>query len=136
MPKLGVLWICLSVVVATQPVSMLSAAEDESRHCPSVSPQNNVIFFAPGAKPEDEKHRLDSLAEGIIKQKSPACILALINPKDAAHSKKLAIRRVLWARDGLIADGVPPSQLSAELRPADDDSDKSALQAISVILGR
>ncbi|HIJ61372.1 MAG TPA: hypothetical protein HPQ04_01635 [Rhodospirillaceae bacterium] len=116
--------------------SALSAAEEESHHCPAATPQNTHTFFGPGAKPEDEKRRLDTLAGVVIKQKTPVCILALTNPKDLNHSKKLAIRRVLWARDNLGAAGVPPNQLSAELRPAEDDADKAAMQSISLILGR
>lgn len=111
-------------------------AAEENRHCPDATPQNSFVFMTQGSSPENEKRRLDTLAAAILKQKSPVCILALTNPADLNHSKKLAIKRVLWARDNLLAAGVPPNQLSAELRPAEPDQDKSGMQEVKVIVGR
>ena len=135
MSRINLLTAFLIVLAGLWVPKLPQAAEEETRHCPAANPQNTFIFFAPGAKPENEKHRLDAVAEGIVTQKSPVCILAYTNPKDAAHSKKLAIRRVLWARENLGSAGVPQAQMSYELRPAEEDADKSVLQSVTLILG-
>jgi len=135
MSPISRLIVCLAALAGLWLPTLSQAAEDETRHCPAASPQNTFIFFGPGAKPENEKRRLDSLAGAIVKQQSPVCILAYTNPNDAAHSKKLAIRRVLWARENLGSAGVPQAQMSYELRPLEDDADKAVLQSVSLILG-
>ncbi len=108
---------------------------DEKQHCPASTPGNTIIFFAPGRNSNDDKAQLDSLAGTLLKQQQPVCILAFVDPKEVGYSKKLAIRRILWVRDGLIAKGVPSTLIAAELRPAAPDQAKDSLRLVNVILG-
>lgn len=108
------------------------AAPDQGKHCPASTPANTFNFFVPGARTEDDKARLDTLAEAIARQQNPVCILAF----GEGYSKKLAIRRILWIKDNLIAKGVSGGLIAAELRSAQPDQDKDSLRRVSVIVGR
>ena len=114
---------------------MAAGSSGGQRHCPASTPENTLVFFAPGRKADDDKAQLDGLAESLRKEQRPVCILAFVDPKEAGYSKKLAIRRILWVRDNLIAKGVSPTVIAAELRPAEVDQTKESLRLVDVILG-
>ncbi len=109
---------------------------NERPHCPSATPTNSFFFFGLKDRPEDDKAHLATLAESLVKNPQAVCILALVDPQDGGHSKKLAIRRLIWVKDGLLAKGVSPTLIAAELRPAPAEPDKTALRLVTVILGR
>ena len=114
-----------------------AAAQDDQRpYCPPATPQNSSVLFAPHNRPEDEKAHLATLATSLAKTPRPVCILAFVDSHDAGYSKKLAIKRLIWVKDGLLANGVPPNLIAAELRLAEPDQDKASIRLVTVVLGR
>ena len=109
---------------------------DDAGHCPAETAANSFPVSDSGAKIEAEKKKIGGLASGIAAARSPVCILALVDTKNPAYSKKLAIRRIIWVKKTLMEDGVGPELIAAELRPAPEGTDEETLQAVKIILGK
>lgn len=125
-----------TVVLAATLVGLAQSAVAQERHCPPATSANSHIFFGVKSDPTADKDRLVDLAQDLARDAPPVCILALIDPVDTAHSKKLALRRVLWVRQNLISNGVPAGVIAEEFRMGPPSQEKDGLRAVSVIIGR
>lgn len=110
------------------------ADEDGDKHCPSGSRAGHNYFT--GRDMDADRVRIGTLGESVAKAAIPVCILVLIDPEEPGYSKKLAIRRAVWARDILVKNGVPRNTIAVELRMADPVQTKDDLRQIDIILSR
>jgi hypothetical protein len=113
--------------------SAMPALAQNDRHCPNL-PAATTAFFVGDATMDQEKDRLQNLA-GVAKTKDSVCILALVDPAEAAYSRKLAVRRAKWVLDTLTGQGVPRQIIAIEFRPADGGLPKDAARQVDVIVG-
>jgi len=100
-------------------------------HCPD-NPPGTFKFFEKSGQTEQDKQRLETLAP-IAKQQKSVCILSLTDPAQL-QSRRIAIRRVIWVRDLLVKNGVPPTVIAVELRPQAADPD--TMRQVQVIFGK
>lgn len=103
----------------------------QERACPN-TPENTRAFFAQNSAAKDRTDLLALSAE-IAKNGSSVCILALVDPTDINYSRKLAIRRAIWARDLLESKGVKRSDISYELRIVPMDVKFADLPKLSIV---
>ena len=96
-------------------------------------PDNTRPFFAQNSPAKDRADLLALSAE-IAKNGGSACILALVDPTDMNYSRKLAIRRAIWARDLMESQGVKRSGISYELRVVPMDVKFADLPKLSIVM--
>jgi hypothetical protein len=127
-------WLCAAgfVLGFAQPVQ---AGKDEP-HCPAATPRNSRTFCDKGCDMDADKVRLEMLAEDIAKGKSSVCLLGRIDPRDPKYSRKLAIKRILWVRDMLVAKGVKTESIAIELRPSPVEIKRINWERVDIIFGR
>ncbi|HVI51912.1 MAG TPA: hypothetical protein VM661_11925 [Candidatus Sulfotelmatobacter sp.] len=132
-----ILAILVVVLMNLTPSAMAQDAEPKSpdtmavRHCPD-NPAGTFKFFEKPGQTEQDKSRLETLAP-IAKQQRQVCLLSLTDPSQL-QSRRIAVRRVIWVRDILLKNGVPPNLIAVELRPQAADPD--TMRQVQVIFGK
>ena len=127
-------WLCAAGLVLG--LAQSAQAGKDERHCPAATPRNSRTFCDTGCIMDYDKVRLEVLADGIAKGRSSVCLLGRIDPRDPQYSKKLAIKRVMWVRDVLIAKGVKAEAIAIELRASPVEIKRINWERVDVIFGR
>ncbi len=107
-------------------------AAGEKGHCPD-NPAGTFRFFDGGTTDQD-RARLETLAAGLVKNQSSACILTFVDTSEGGYAKKLAIRRAKWVLDTLTGKGMTRDHIGIELRPGTANQTKAELKTVQVIL--